>query len=186
MRKGQLLSVGIQMWTCPPLDYWSGHSTGQYGAEANHSSCAVREQPPSAAPGYSLVPSQLLSAGIARWKPKISTGIPPSLCFLCPFTLLFSNLLWVLSLPLPSHLLFTPFCCFSSSSLLSPHISLVPTLLGSSGPGRCLLVKDLAVLRVQMTHPVRALSVSNGQVPGGLQWWKLCETGLMFCLHSLI
>lgn len=99
--------------------------------------------------GDSLAHSQLLSAGTAQWKSEMPPGFPPVFVFLCPFTLLFSDLLWPFSF-FPSPPSFVVFhallsCLPTGQKLVSP-ISLVPTLLASSDPGRSLMVKYSTVL----------------------------------------
>ena len=130
MRKGQLLPVGIQMWTCPPPDYRSGHGAGQPRAEAITSHelssllCSMRG---------SLAPCQLQSAGTAPRKPEMFTACPPVFVFLWPFTLLFPSLLGLFTLFVAVHPLLSclPNRKKKTTHLIS-HISLIPTLLRPS------------------------------------------------------
>lgn len=144
MRKGQPLSVGIQMWTCPPPDYWSGHGAGQPRAEAitSHELWESSLQQHEGLTGT-------LPAAVCRdctVKARDVHCLSPSLRF--PLTFHFT----FLQSPLTLH----PLCCCPSPSLLSPKQekkkSSFPTLvssLPSSDPGRRLLVKHSTEFRVK-------------------------------------
>lgn len=151
MRKGQPLSVGIQMWTCPPPDYWSRHGTGQPRAEAI-TSHELGQQPPLSMRD-SLAPCQLRSVGTALWKPDMFTAYPLIFIFLWPFTSLFSNLLWLFTLFVAVH----PLLSSPKQKKKKKKTHKFPPLdssLPSSDPGRSLLVKHSTEFRVKwLTQP---------------------------------
>lgn len=131
----------IRTW-CRPT--WRSH----------HLPPAAREQLQSIVGRESLAYLQLLSAGVSGLKLEMPTVCPN----LCLPLLLHSFVLH----PIPLFSIPLSFVSWPYKSSI-PHIGLIPIFLPSSHPGRSLLVKDSAVLRVKMTHPARVLFASDRQ-----------------------
>ena len=145
-------------------------------SRSHHFPGAAREQPQSTAWRASLAHPQLLSAGVSWLKPEMVTVCPQTVFSLASSLSFFPNLL------LPLLLTSTPLSLVSWPDKSSvPHVSLIPTLLASSDPGRSLLVKDSAVLREKVTQPVFCLPLMES--PGELWWWELSRAELIFRLQ---
>ena len=146
MRKGQPLcrNPNVNMPTSRLLiRTWRRSAQGR----SHHFPRAVREQPPLQYEGLTgTLPADVCwdCENQLLWKPEMFTAYPLIFIFLWPFTLLFSNLLWLFTLFVAVHPL------LSSPNQKKKH-SFPPlaSSLPSSDPGRSLLVKHSTEFRVK-------------------------------------